>query len=155
MPESPPVASATTIPVLDYRRRSMMLQWHALGGTWTPCEFPPSLVYGIALISATGPNICVFGQDGRLLLQIGPHQYALTENSPRITCRAGLLLLGLRRRFTVRSSTGGVLYSHKYWRGRGRDFFRWIAQRAGDPDWRMVCGRQWSEGIEPSALPRQ
>jgi hypothetical protein len=155
MPESASAVNANAIPVLDYRRRSMVLQWHALGGRWTPCEFPPSLVHGIALISATGPNICVFGQAGRLLLQIGSIQYALAENSPRITCRSGWILLGLRRRFTVRSSTGGVLYSHRYWRGQGPDFFRWFAQRAGDPDWRMVCGRQWSDGVEPSKLSRQ
>jgi hypothetical protein len=155
MPENSPAENATTIPVLDYRRRSMILQWHALGGTWTACEFPPSRVHGIALISATGPNICVFGQAGHLLLQIGPNQYALGENSPRITARSGFVLLGLRRRFIVRSSTGAVLYSHRYWRGQGSDFFRWFAKKAGDPDWRMVCGRQWSEGVEPSALPRQ
>jgi hypothetical protein len=155
MPERAPPADTTVIPVLDYRRRSMVLQWHALGGTWTACEFPPSLVHGIALISPTGPNICVFGQAGRLLLQIGPNQYALAENSPRITCRSGWVLLGLRRRFMVRSSTGGLLYSHRYWRSQGRDFFRWFAQQAGDPDWRMVCARQWSEGVEASTLPRQ
>ena len=155
MPESAPAAQTTAIPVLDYRRRSMILQWHSLGGTWTPCEFPPSLVHGVALISPPGPNICVFGQAGRLLLQIGANQYALAENSPRINCRGGWILLGLRRRFTVRSSTGGVLYSHGYWRGQGRDFFRWFAQRAGNPDWRTACGRQWSEGVDPSTLSRQ
>jgi hypothetical protein len=154
MPESAPAAQTTTFPVLDYRRRSMMLQWHSLGGTWTPCEFPPSRVHGVALISGAGPNICVFGQGGRLLLQIGPNQYALAENSPRIKCRGGWILLGLRRRFTVRSSTGEVLYSHGYWRGQGRDFFRWLAQQAGNADWRTACGRQWSEGVDPSALSR-
>jgi hypothetical protein len=155
MPESAPVFTTSTVAVLDYRRRSMVLQWHLLGGTWTPCEFPPSLVHGVALISPPGPNICVFGQAGRLLLQIGPNQYALAENSPRITCRGGWILFGLRRRFTVRSSGGGVLYNHGYWRGQGRDFFRWLARQAGNPDWRLVCGRQWSEGVEPSALSRQ
>jgi hypothetical protein len=144
-----------TTPVLDYRRRNMLLHWHPLGGTWTPCEFPPPLVHGVALISATGPNICVFGEAGRLLLQIGPNQYPLAENSPRITCRGGWILLGLRRRFTVRSSNGGLLYSHRYWRSPGGDFFRWLAQQAADADWRVVCGRQWSEGVEPSALSRQ
>lgn len=133
----------------------MVLQWHAGGGRWTPCEIPPSLVHGVALISATGPNICVFGRAGRMLLQIGSDQYALEQNSPRITCRGGWILLGLRRRFTVRSGTGGVLYSHGYWRGRGPDFFRWIAQQAGDPDWLRVCGRQWSDGVEPAYLSRQ
>ena len=152
MVESAPVDNFTTIPVLDFRRRSMVLRWHALGGTWTACEFPPSLVNGVALISATGPNICVFGQGGRLLLQIGPNQHALTENSPRITCRSGWILLGLRRRFLVKSGAGSVLFSHRYWRGQGRDFFRWFAQLARDPDWRVACGMQWSEGMAPEAL---
>jgi hypothetical protein len=155
MLERSPAVDATTLPVLDYRRRSMILQWHALGGTWTPCEFPPSRVHGIALISATGPNICVFGQGGRLLLQIGPDQYGLAENSPRIICRSGLILLGLRRRFIVRSSTGEILYSHRYWLSQNGDFFHWLAKHAGNPDWRRTCGRQWSEGIEPSALSRE
>jgi hypothetical protein len=155
MPESSPAVNATTLPVLDYRRRSMVLQWHALGGTWTACEFPPARVHGIALISATGPNICVFGQDGRLMLQIGPDQHVLAENSPRIICRAGFILLGLRRRFIVRAGSGEILYSHRYWRGQGGDFFRWLAKQAGNPEWRRSCGRQWSEGIEPAALPRQ
>jgi hypothetical protein len=155
MSESSPAADATTVPVLDYRRRSMMLQWHALGGTWTPCELPPDRVHGIALISATGPNICVFGRGGRLLLQIGPDQYVLAENSPRIICRPGLIFLGLRRRFIVRSSSGEMLYSHRYWRGQGGDFFRWLARHAGDTDWRSTCGIEWSEGIEPTALPRE
>jgi hypothetical protein len=132
----------------------MLLQWHLLGGTWTPCEFPPARVHGIALISATGPNICVFGQGGRLLLQIGPNRYALAENSPRIVCRGGWILLGLRRRFIVRSSDGAVLYSHRYWHGQGRDFFRWLARQAASADWRSDCGKQWSDGVEPATLTR-
>jgi hypothetical protein len=52
----------------------------------------------------------MYGQAGRLRLQVGPDQYALSENSPRISCTRGLASFGFRRRFTVRSSTGGVLY---------------------------------------------
>jgi len=100
------VDNATTISVIDFRRQSMVLQWNALGGTWTACETPPALVHGIALIRPTGPNICVYGQGGRLRLQVGPNQYALQENSPRISCTRGLPSLGFRRRFTVKSSTG-------------------------------------------------
>ncbi len=133
----------------------MVLHWHSPGGTWTPCEFPPALVHGIALISPPSPSMCVFGQAGRLLLQIGANQYALTETSPRITCRRGWILLGLRRRFMVRASSGALLYNHSYWRGQGRDFYSWLAQHAGNPQWRMVCGRQWSQGVEPSTLSRQ
>jgi hypothetical protein len=147
------VNNATTISVIDFRRQSMVLQWHALGGTWTACDTPPALVHGIALIRATGPNICIFGQGGRLRLQVGPNQYALAENSPRISCTRGIASFGFRRRFTVRSSTGGVLFSHSYWTNQGRDFYRWLADRAEDPDWRVSCARQWSDGV-PSATLR-
>jgi hypothetical protein len=44
------------------------------------------------------------------------------------------------------------LFSHRYWRGQGRDFFRWLAQHAGDQDWRIACGMQWSDGMAPAAL---
>jgi hypothetical protein len=133
----------------------LVLQWHAPGGTWTACEFPPPLVHGVALISAAGPNICVYGRGGRLTLQIGPEQYALEATSPRITCRSGWILFGLRRRFLVRSGSEGILYSYRYWRGQGRDFFRWFAQQASNPEWRADSGRQWSEGISPALLARQ
>ena len=123
------------------------------GGTWTACDTPPSLVHGIALIRAGGPNICIYGQGGRLRLQVGPNQYALAENSPRISCTRGIASFGFRRRFTVRSSTGGVLFSHSYWTNQGRDFYRWLADRAEDPDWRISCARQWSDGV-PSATLR-
>src|SRR6202163_3911434 len=95
---------STPISVLDFRRHSMVLQWHALGGTWTACDTPPPLVHGIALIRASLPNICVYGQAGRLRLQVGPNQYALSENSPRISCRRGWATLGFRRRFAGESS---------------------------------------------------
>src|SRR6202521_4284952 len=103
-----------TIPVLDFRRHSMVLNGHALGGTWTACDTPPQLVHGIALIRVSQPNICVYGHAGRLRLQVGPHQYALSENSPRISCTRSLASFGFRRRFAVKSSTGGMLFSHSY-----------------------------------------
>jgi hypothetical protein len=130
----------------------MVLQWHALGGTWTACDMPPALVHGIALISAAGPNICIYGQGGRLRLQVGPHQYALSENSPRISCTRGIAGFGFRRRFTVRSSSGDVLFSHSYWTHQGRDFYRWLAEKASDPDWRISCARQWSDGVAFEAM---
>jgi hypothetical protein len=144
--------NATTISVIDFRRRSMVLQWHALGGTWTAYDIPPALVHGIALIRAAQPNICVFGQAGRLRLQVGPDQYALSENSPRISCTRGLASFGFRRRFSVSSSTGGVLYSYAYWTNQRYDFFRWLAAKAEDPDWRVASGRRWSEGLPATAL---
>jgi hypothetical protein len=146
------VNNLTTISVIDFRRHSMVLQWHALGGTWTACDSPPPLVHGIALIRPAGPNICVYGHGGRLRLQVGPNQYALSENSPRITCTRGLASFGFRRRFTVKSSTGGVLFNFSYWTNQGRDFYRWLADKAADPDWRISSGRQWSEGVTSTAL---
>jgi hypothetical protein len=146
------VDNATTIPVIDFRRRSMALQWHAHGGTWTACDTPPPLLHGVALIRASQPNICVYGQAGRLRLQVGANQYALSENSPRITCTRGLASFGFRRRFTVQSSTGGVLYSYGYWTTQHHDFFRWLAAKAEDPDWRVTSARQWSEGLAAAAL---
>jgi hypothetical protein len=156
MSQPAPVDNSTTIHVMDFRRRNLVLQWHALGGTWTACEYPPALVHGVALISPTGLNICVFGQSGRLTLQIGPTPYLLEEEQPRITCRGGMLF-GLRRRFLVKSRSGQVLFSYRYWRGQGRDFFRWFAHNASNSDWRTECADHWSAGVAPAAfpLPRQ
>ena len=64
------------------------------GGTWTAYDVPPSLVHGVALIRAAQPNICVYGHAGRLRLQVGPDQYALSENSPRIKCTRGWASFG-------------------------------------------------------------
>jgi hypothetical protein len=154
MLDTAPVDSAKTVHVMDFRRRNLVLQWHALGGTWTACEFPPALVHGVALIRGAGPNICVYGQAGRLTLQIGLTQYELREKSPRVSCRGGWLLFGLRRRFLVKSSAGGILFSYRYWRRQGRDFFRWLARQAGSPGWCATSGRQWSDGVSPAVLAR-
>jgi len=142
----------SAIPVIDFRRQSMMLEWHASSGTWSACDVAPALVHGVALIRASQPNICVFGRAGRLHLQVGADQYALSENSPRIKCTRGWPSLGLRKRLTVESSTSGILFSHAYWTGQGDDFFRWLAARAEDPDWRAANGRRWSEGVEAAVL---
>jgi hypothetical protein len=145
---------AGTVSVIDFRRHRMVLQWHVLGGTWTACDTPPPLVHGVALIRAAQPNICVYSRGGRLRLQVGPDQFALSENSPRIKCTRGVASFGLRRRFTVESTTGGLLFSHSYWtvtRG-GEDFFRWLAARAQDPDWRTVTARRWTDGLTAPAL---
>lgn len=144
--------NTTTISVIDFRRQSMVLRWHALGGTWTACDTPPALVHGIALIRASQPNICVYGHAGRLRLQVGSSQFALSENSPRISCTSSLASFGFRRRFTVDSSTGGILYRYAYWTSQHHDFFRWLATKAEDPDWRATCARQWSEGLAVAAL---
>jgi hypothetical protein len=143
--------NATTISVVDFRRHSMVLQWHVQSGTWSASDDPPPLVHGIALIRVAQPNICVYGQAGRLILQIGSDQYALSENSPRISCARSLASLGFRRRFAVESS-GGVLYSYAYWTSQHHDFCRWLASKADDPDWRIASARQWSEGLAAAAL---
>jgi hypothetical protein len=147
-----PGDDASTISVLDFRRRGVVLRWHSQSGTWSAYDEPPPLVHGIALIRVSQPNICVYGRAGRLRLQVGVDQFALSENSPRITCTRGLASFGFRRRFTVDSSTGGVLFSHAYWTDQGIDFFRWLATEAQDPDWRVACGRQWSDGVSRTAL---
>jgi hypothetical protein len=144
--------NSRAISVIDFRRQSMMLEWQSLNGTWIACTEPPALVHGVALIRASQPNICVFGRGGRLHLQVGADQYALSENSPRIRCTRGLASAGLRRLFTVESSTGSVLFRHAYWTGQGEDFFFWLASRAADPDWRAVNARRWSEGVEAAVL---
>ena len=140
------------INVIDFRRQRLILEWNALGGTWTACDDPPVLVHGVALIRAAPPNICVFGREGRLHLQVGREHFVLSENSPRITCTRRLMTLGLRKRFRVESSNGGVLFSHSFWIGQGEDFFHWLARRSADPEWRSANGRRWSDGVEAAAL---
>ncbi len=144
--------NANTISVIDFRRQGMVLQWHALGGTWTACDQPPALVHGIALIRPSQANVCIYGQGGRLRLQVGPDQYSLSEGSPRVNCARGLASFGFRRHFSVESSAGNVLFSHTYWTDQGRDFFRWLAECAADPEWRISRAKRWSEGLPQAAL---
>lgn len=145
--------SSGMVAVIDFRRHSMVLQWHVLGGTWTAYDTPPALVHGIALIRAAQPNICVFAQAGRLRLQVGPEQFPLSETALRIRCTRGMASFGLRRRFSVESTAGGVLFSHAYWtNNQGEDFFRWLASRAQDPAWRAATGRRWTEGVSAAEL---
>ncbi len=147
-----PANRQSIVNVIDFRRQRLILEWNAAGGTWTACDDPPALVHGVAFIRAAPPNICIFGREGLLHLQVGPEQFTLSENSPRIRCTHGFMSFGLRKRFTVESSTGGVLFSHSFWSGQGSDFFRWLALRTADPEWRSARGRQWSEGVEASVL---
>jgi hypothetical protein len=145
----------TIVPVVDFRRHSMVLEWHTLGGTWTAYDIPPPRVHGIALIRPSQPNICLYGQGGSLKLQVGPNQFALSEESLRIRCVRGVASFGFRRRFTVESRSGGLLYSHSYWTRGGRDFFRWLAGKAADPDWRVTSARLWSTGVLSADLRSQ
>jgi len=97
-----------TISVIDFRRRGMILQWHVSRGSWVACDVPPAQVHGVALIRASGPNICLFGRGGQLHLQVGADQYSLSRDSLRIKCRPVLASLGLRKRFTVEEGAGFV-----------------------------------------------
>jgi hypothetical protein len=45
-----------------------------------------------------------------------------------------------------------VLFSHAYWTNQGDDFFRWLAARAQDPEWRVTMARRWSEGVPATTL---
>lgn len=141
-----------TITVVDFRRQGLWLEWDALGGTWTACDVPPPLVHGVALIRASQPNICLFGNGGALHLQVGTDRFVLSDRSPRIKFTRGLVTFGFRKRFSVESSDGVVLFDHWVWKGQGDDFFRWLSLHAADPEWRAECARSWSEGLDASVL---
>jgi hypothetical protein len=141
-----------TVAVIDFRRTRLVLQWHILGGTWTPLDVPPPLVHGIALIRPTPPNLCLWSKDNVLRLQVGAEQFPLHEHSPQIHLTRGVASFGLRRRFSVEATPGGVLFSQSYWVGDGEDFFRWVTARAEDPQWRQRAAVQWTEGLAPAVL---
>jgi hypothetical protein len=141
---------ATDVAVIDFRRHSMVLEWHSASGTWSPFDVAPALVHGIAFIRVSQPNICIYAQLGRLTLQIGPSHYVLSEQSPRIRCTPASF--GLRKRFIVESGSGEILYSYAYWTNQGPDFFSWLAACAEDPDWRTRSRRLWSAGVAAAEL---
>jgi hypothetical protein len=142
---------ATLVTVIDFRRRSMLLHWRPVDGTWTPCEEPASVVHGIASIRAEPPNICLFGQGGSLYLQIAEQRIHLPErNAPRIVCKRALF--GLMRICSVESPQRITLFKQIYWSDRGPDFFRWLATKAADSEWRADRGRRWTEGVTPAGL---
>lgn len=142
----------TLIAVADFRRTGMILQWHTLGGTWTALDNPPALLHGVALIRPAGPNVCVFGQGGRLMLQIGPQRHDFTAADLLVGFGRNWLLGGFRRRFWVKSASGEVLFDQRYWSAQRRDFFRWLAGQAKDPAWAQTHGRLWSAGVAAAAL---
>jgi hypothetical protein len=140
------------IPVIDYRRHSMVLEWNPADGTWAACDVPPPIVYGVALIRASQPNICLYARGGLLQLQVGAIQFTLPESEPHIKWSRGLASLGPRRRFTIESDAGEVLLSHVYWTSQGDEFFEWLAARAAAPGWRASAAQRWSLGVEPSVV---
>src|SRR5258708_9563875 len=99
----------SNIPVIDFRRQSMVLQWNSVNGTWVAFDDPPALVHGVALIRAAKPNICLFGRDGRLHLQVGSEQYSLEDDAPRLMWLRDSATLGVRRRFSVVASEGAMM----------------------------------------------
>ena len=141
-----------TVPVIDFRRQRLVLEWNAANGTWQAFDVPPALVHGVALIRADQPNICLFARDDRLNLQIGGDRYELSDRTPRILWRPGVATFGLRRRFVLESGDGARLFSQGYWRGAGEDFFSWLASRTADPAWRGEIARRWSAGVPPEVL---
>ena len=143
---------ALSIPVIDFRRQSMVLAWDPEGGAWSAYDVPPALVHGVALIRATQPNICVFAQGDRLQIQVGAEIFALGADSPSLNWNRGLAGLGPRRRFTIETRDGEKLLSQEWWDGKGDDFFSWLVAHAADPGWRASSRHRWSEGIEPAVL---
>ena len=142
----------TTIVVIDFRRQSLMLEWNAMQGTWIGCDVPPPRAYGIALIRASPPNICVYGSKDALYLQVAAERWLLSERSPQLKCTREVASLGLRKRFSVESREGSVMSEHTFWAGQGDEFFDWLTDRAADPVWRAATGPHWSAGVEPAAL---
>ena len=130
-----------------------MLQWHPQGGTWTFYDNPPATVHGVACIRATGPNICVFAQDGRLTLQIGTLQHRFAGPAPRLRFTRTPFGLGFHRRFRVQSEDGETLFNHGYWSAERRDFFRWLAAAASSPAWPEALAQRWSAGVPSPELP--
>jgi hypothetical protein len=143
---------ATTITVIDFRRQALLLEWNAVNGTWTACDVPPALAHGVALIRASQPNICIYAAADALHLQVGVERFELSEVTPRIKCTRGVASFGFRKRFSIETNDGSVLYSHSFWTGQGDEFFVWLAANAAKPQWRSATARRWSEGVEPAVL---
>jgi hypothetical protein len=93
--------TASVVPVIDFRRRRMSLQWDVANGTWLAYDEPPGLVHGVGFIRATGPNICLYAAGGALRLQVDTQVMTLAQDGPRISSARSLVSLGLRRNFRL------------------------------------------------------
>jgi hypothetical protein len=144
--------SSVSIPVIDYRRRRMALQWHIPSGTWTAFDEPPTIVHGVCYIRASGPNICLYAENGRLQLQIDARVFPLTYLEPRFRCVRSLFSVGLRRRFYLESAAGKVMYSTSYWIPQRNDFFVWLSSTEQQADWHERTTQRWTEGLNPADL---
>lgn len=144
--------NSASIPVIDFRRRRMTLQWNPPSGTWTPYDEPPALVHGVCYIRAAGPNICLFAEGGRLHLQIDARIFPLTYLGPRISCARSLVSMGLRRHFRLESPDGDLLYSTTYWAPHKRDFLGWLSSAERQTAWHERTAQRWTEGLTPTVL---
>lgn len=144
-----------TIPVIDFRRRRLSLQWYAPTGTWTAYDEPPAIVHGVGFIRATGPNVCLYALNGELRLQVDARVYALYGPVPRISCSRSVSSLGLRRRFRLTAEDGSLLSSVSYWAHKHNDFFHWLAAAAKQPDWSRRTAERWTEGLSPTLLRQE
>ena len=143
-----PSDNATTISVIDFRRHSMVLQWHALGGTWTACDTPPALVHGIALIRASRTQYLRVWS-GRALAPAGrPESIRVGGKfaAHQLHARLGQLRISpaLHRRDRAPAACCSAIPIGPI---KARISYRWLADKAEDPDWRVTSGRQWSEGV--------
>ena len=71
-----------TIPVIDFRRRRMSLQWDAPTGTWSAYDEPPAIVHGVGFIRAAGPNVCLYAAGGELRLQLRQPRHRTISPAP-------------------------------------------------------------------------
>jgi hypothetical protein len=141
-----------SIPVIDYRRRRMTLQWHTLSGTWTAYDEPPAIVHGVCFIRASGPNICLYAENGRLRLQVDARKFPLSDLGPHISCARSLFSAGLRRRFQLQSAEGDVLFRTSYWAPHRNDFFVWLSAAERQAEWYEGTAQRWTEGLSPASL---
>ena len=144
--------NSLSVPVIDYRRRRVSLQWHTLSGTWTAFDEPPAIVHGVCFIRASGPNFCLYAENGRLHFQVDARIFPLTYLEPRISCARTLFSVGMRRRFRLESALGDVLYSTSYWAPHSSDFFVWLSSAEQQAEWHEHTARRWTEGLNPAAL---
>lgn len=141
-----------TVPVIDFRRSRLSLQWDISTGTWAAYDEPPGIVHGVGFIRATGPNVCLYATGETLQLQVDTRVFALAEPGSRVSCRPDLLSLGLRRSFRLDAADGPALFRLGYWATRHNDFFRWLAAVARQAGWRQRTAQRWTEGLSPASL---
>lgn len=144
--------NSANIPVIDFRRRRMTLQWSTLSGIWTAYDEPPAIVHGVCFIRSSGPSTCLYAENGRLHLQIDARIFPLTDLGPRIYCARSLVSLGLRRRFRLASAQGEVLYRTSYWAPHRDDFFVWLSSAVRQAGWPERTAQRWTEGLSPEIL---